>query len=116
MAPHICALYEHGDIQAVAVGQVETFEAAVQFARAEGFLPAPESAHAVRAAIDEAMAAREAGQSRTIAFNLSGHGYLDLAAYDAFLKGELENFEYPQGLVQQAMARLPEIPVPAGGD
>jgi tryptophan synthase beta chain len=109
MAPHICALYEHGDIEAVAVGQVETFEAAVQFARTEGFLPAPESAHAVRAAIDEALAAREAGQSRTIAFNLSGHGYFDLSAYDSFLKGELENYEYPQALVQEAMARLPQV-------
>ena len=109
MAPHICALYEHGDIEAVAVGQVETFEAAVQFARAEGFLPAPESAHAVKAAIDEALAAREAGEARTIAFNLSGHGYFDLAAYDAFLKGELENYEYPQALVQAAMARLPQV-------
>ena len=109
MAPHICALYEHGDIEAVAVGQVETFEAAVQFARTEGFLPAPESAHAVRAAIDEALAAREAGEARTIAFNLSGHGYFDLAAYDSFLKGELENYEYPQALVQEAMTRLPQV-------
>ena len=109
MAPHICALYEHGDIEAVAVGQVETFEAAVQFARTEGFLPAPESAHAVKAAIDEALAAREAGEARTIAFNLSGHGYFDLAAYDSFLKGELENYEYPQALVQAAMARLPQV-------
>jgi tryptophan synthase beta chain len=109
MAPHICALYEHGDIEAVAVGQVETFEAAVQFARTEGFLPAPESAHAVKAAIDEALAAREAGEARTIAFNLSGHGYFDLAAYDSFLKGELENYAYPQALVQEAMARLPQV-------
>ncbi|HEX9675146.1 MAG TPA: TrpB-like pyridoxal phosphate-dependent enzyme, partial [Anaerolineales bacterium] len=109
MAPHICALYEHGDIEAVAVGQVETFEAAVQFARAEGFLPAPESAHAVRATIDEALAAREAGEARTIAFNLSGHGYFDLAAYDSFLKGELENYEYPRALVQEAMAKLPQV-------
>jgi tryptophan synthase beta chain len=109
MAPHICALYEHGDIEAVAVGQVETFEAAVQFARTEGFLPAPESAHAVKAAIDEALAAREAGEARTIAFNLSGHGYFDLAAYDSFLKGELENYAYPRALVQEAMARLPQV-------
>jgi predicted alternative tryptophan synthase beta-subunit len=81
----------------------------VQFARTEGFLPAPESAHAVRAAIDEALAAREAGEARTIAFNLSGHGYFDLAAYDSFLKGELENYEYPQALVQEAMTRLPQV-------
>ena len=109
MAPHICALHEHGDIDAVAVGQVETFEAALQFARTEGFLPAPESAHAVRAAIDEALAAREAGEARTIAFNLSGHGYFDLVAYDSFLKGELENYAYPQALVQEAMTRLPQV-------
>jgi tryptophan synthase beta chain len=111
MAPHLCALHKHGDIEAVAVGQVETFEAAVQFARAEGFLPAPESAHAVRATIDEALAAREAGQARTIAFNLSGHGYFDLSAYDSFLKGELENYEYPQDLVREAMAHLPQVAV-----
>ena len=111
MAPHICALYDHGDIEARAVGQVETFEAALQFARAEGILVAPETAHAVRAAIDEALLAREAGEKRVIAFNLSGHGYFDLAAYDQFLKGELTHFEYPAEQVESAMEALPNVSV-----
>jgi len=111
MAPHICALYDHGDIEARAVGQVETFEAALQFARAEGILVAPETAHAVRAAIDEALLAREAGEKKVIAFNLSGHGYFDLAAYDQFLKGELTHFEYPAEQVESAMEALPNVSV-----
>jgi tryptophan synthase beta chain len=109
MAPHICALYDHGDIEAVAVGQVETFEAAVQFAQTEGILVAPETAHAVRATIDEALAAKEAGQEKVICFNLSGHGHFDLAAYDSYLKGELEHFEYPEAEIKAATADLPEV-------
>jgi tryptophan synthase beta chain len=109
MAPHICALYENGYIEAVAVGQVETFEAAVQFARSEGILPAPESAHAVRVAVDEAVRCREQGTPRVIAFNLSGHGHFDLGAYDAFLKGELHNFEYPQENISAALELLPKV-------
>ncbi|MDX1600130.1 MAG: TrpB-like pyridoxal phosphate-dependent enzyme [Anaerolineales bacterium] len=109
MAPHICALYENGDMEATAVGQVETFEAAVQFAQAEGILVAPETAHAVRATIDEALKAREAGEERVIAFNLSGHGHFDLGAYDQYLKGELEHFEYPQKEIERAIEELPEV-------
>jgi tryptophan synthase beta chain len=96
MAPHVCALYDHGDIEAVAVPQKATFEAAVQFARAEGILPAPESAHAIRVAIDEALRCKAEGVSRMVAFNLSGHGHFDLAAYDEFLHGRLEDFAYPE--------------------
>ena len=113
MAPHVSALYDHGDIEAVAVGQVETFDAAIQFARAEGILPAPESAHAVRVAIDEALQAKEAGEKKVVAFNLSGHGHFDLGAYDSYLKGDLEHYEYPEDKVKEAMAELPEIPAPA---
>ncbi len=109
MAPHICALYDNGDIDAMAVGQVETFEAAVQFAKAEGILVAPETAHAVRATIDEAIKAREAGEKRVIAFNLSGHGHFDLGAYDQYLKGELEHFEYPEDEIKMAMEELPQV-------
>jgi tryptophan synthase beta chain len=109
MAPHVCTLYDHKDIEAIAVGQVETFEAAVQFARAEGILPAPESAHAVLGAMIEALQAKEAGKKRIIAFNLSGHGHFDLAAYDSYLRGTLENYEYPAEKVKQAMADLPEV-------
>jgi tryptophan synthase beta chain len=109
MAPHICALYDHGDIEAVAVGQVETFEAAIQFAQTEGILVAPETAHAVRAAIDEALEAREAGEEKVICFNLSGHGHFDLSAYDRYLKGDLEHFEYPEADIEAATADLPQI-------
>jgi len=110
MAPHVCALYDHGDIEAVAVPQVATFEAGVQFARAEGIVPAPESAHAIRVAIDEALRCREEGTSRVIAFNLSGHGHFDLAAYESYLHGELEDFAYPEDQIAASMAALPEVP------
>jgi tryptophan synthase beta chain len=89
MSPQICALYDAGYIDAVAVPQPETFEAAIQFAKTEGIIPAPESAHAIRAAIDEALDAKEKGEERVILFNLSGHGLLDLSAYDAYNQGDL---------------------------
>jgi tryptophan synthase beta chain len=110
MAPHICALYDSGHIEAVAVHQVPTFEAAVQFARAEGILPAPESAHAVRVAIDEALKCKVEGKKKVIAFNLSGHGHFDLSAYDAYHQGKLEDYEYPHALVEAAMKDLPQVP------
>ncbi len=109
MAPSVSALHEAGYIEAVAVPQRATFEAALQFARAEGIVPAPESAHAVRAAIDQAMEARECGEKRVILFNLSGHGHFDLAAYQSFLAGELEDFVYPVDAVREAMASLPQV-------
>jgi len=111
MAPQVSALYDHGDIEAVAVHQVATFDAAIQFARTEGIVPAPESAHGIRGAIDEALRCKESGEAKVIAFNLSGHGHYDLAAYDAYLKNELEDFEYPEAAVQEAMAQLPEVQV-----
>ncbi len=89
MAPQICALYDAGYIEAVAVAQPETFEAGVMFARTEGIIPAPESAHAVRVAIDEALDAKEKGEARVILLNLSGHGLLDLAAYDEYNQGNI---------------------------
>jgi tryptophan synthase beta chain len=113
MAPSICALYDAGLIEAVAVKQRATFEAAVQFARTEGIIPAPESAHAIRAAIDEALDAREKGEKRVILFNLSGHGHFDLAAYEAFNHGKLEDFEYPLEAVKASMAKLPRVNIPA---
>jgi tryptophan synthase beta chain len=89
MAPQICMLHKEGFIDAVAVPQPETFAAAIQFAQAEGIIPAPETAHAIRAAIDEALDAKEKGEKRVILFNFSGHGLLDLSAYDDFLHGHL---------------------------
>jgi len=89
MAPTVSHLRKLGLIDAVAYPQTKVFGAAIQFAQTEGIVPAPESSHAICAAIDEAIAAREAGQPRVILFNLSGHGLLDLTSYDAFLSGKL---------------------------
>jgi tryptophan synthase beta chain len=109
MASIVCSLYDKGIIEAVAVSQLPVFEAAVQFARTEGIIPAPESAHAVKVAIDEALRAKEEGTEKVIAFNLSGHGHFDLAAYDAYLKGELEDYAYPAEEVEKAKQLLPEV-------
>ena len=108
-APLISHLYEAGLLEAVAYPQNPVFAAAVDFARAEGIVPAPESAHAIRAAMDEALRAREAGEPTTILFNLSGHGIFDLAAYDRYLAGDLEDYEYPVDAVQAALAGLPSV-------
>lgn len=113
MAPSLCSLYAAGYIEAKAVHQLATFEAAVMFARSEGILAAPESAHAIRGAIDEALDAKEKGEKRVILFNLSGHGHFDLAAYDAYLSGQLRDFEYPEEDIQEAMKHLPEVKLPA---
>jgi tryptophan synthase beta chain len=88
-APIICNLVQHGRMEAIAYPQGKTFEAAVQFAKTEGKIPAPETGHAIRAAIDEALVAKETGEERVILFNYSGHGFLDLTAYDDFLNGRL---------------------------
>ena len=94
MSPQICALFDAGYIEAVSVPQLATFEAAMLFAQAEGTIPAPESSHAIRAAIDEALDAKEKGEERVILFNLSGHGLLDLSAYDAYNQGLLVDDVY----------------------
>ncbi len=113
MAPTVSALYDAGYIEAVAVKQLATFEAALQFARAEGIIPAPESAHAIRAAIDEALDAKEKGEKRVILFNLSGHGNFDMSAYQAYLDGKLEDFTYPEEEVKKAMEHLPKVQLTA---
>jgi tryptophan synthase beta chain len=113
MAPSVSAFYDAKLIEAVAVKQKPTFEAAIQFARSEGIIPAPESAHAIRAAMDEALDARKKGEKRVILFNLSGHGNFDLSAYEAFLNGKLEDYEYPAEAVQAAMTDLPKVNIPA---
>jgi tryptophan synthase beta chain len=109
MAPLISQLHNEGHIEAVAHGQVGVFDAAVQFARAEGILPAPESAHAIRSAIDEALEAKEAGEERVILFNLSGHGFLDLGSYERYFAGELEDYEYPADRIEEALKGLPVV-------
>jgi len=107
-APMVCALLRAGLIDARAYRQNETFAAALQFARAEGIIPAPEPSHAIRAAIDEALAAKEAGEERVILFGLCGHGNFDMAAYDAYLAGKLEDPEFSQDDMDAAVAQLPE--------
>ncbi len=113
MAPSLSALYDAGLIEAAAVPQVATFEAAVLFTRAEGILPAPESAHAVRVAIDEALEAKKRGEKRVILFNLSGHGHFDMAAYQSYLAGELQDYAYPAEAVAEAMKELPQVEMAA---
>ena len=105
-APSLCLLYDAGYVEAAAYGQRAVFEAALQFARNEGIIPAPESAHAVRRAIDEALEARERGERRVILFNLSGHGHFDLKAYEEYLSGRLEDFAYPAEAVEAASREL----------
>ncbi|HPX60595.1 MAG TPA: TrpB-like pyridoxal phosphate-dependent enzyme [Deltaproteobacteria bacterium] len=108
-SPLISQLYHAGQIEAKAYKQNACFEGAVLFAKHEGIVPAPESSHAVRAAIDEAVLAKEEGKERTILFGLSGHGQLDMGAYDSFLSGNLEDFEYSSEMVQQSLEHLPKI-------
>jgi tryptophan synthase beta chain len=109
MSPIISSLFDAGLIQAVSVPQKSTFEAALIFARTEGILPAPESAHAIRAAIDEALDAKEKGEKRVILFNLSGHGHFDMASYQKYLAGELQDYALPAEAIQASMADLPQV-------
>jgi tryptophan synthase beta chain len=108
-APLVSQLVHHKLVEARAVGQLACFEAAVQFSRTEALIPAPESSHAIRAAIDEALKAREEGKKRVILFNLSGHGLVDMAAYDAYFAGKLEDFEYPAEKVKESLRHLPKV-------
>jgi tryptophan synthase beta chain len=108
-SPLASHLLNHGYMEARAYTQTPIFDAALQFTRAEGILPAPESAHAIRAAIDEAIEAREEGRSRVIVFCLTGHGHFDLAAYDNYLSGKLQDFEYSSEEVAKSMAALPKV-------
>jgi tryptophan synthase beta chain len=109
MASIVCELYDQGIIEAQAIPQLETFKAALQFLRAEGIVPAPEPSHAIATAIREALVAKEAGEKRVILFNLCGHGHFDMAAYDAYLSGQLVDYEYPQEQIEAALAALPQI-------
>jgi len=108
-APLVSKLVDEKIVEAVAYGQLACFRSAVTFARAEGIIPAPESSHAIHAALEEARRADEEGRERVILFNLSGHGHFDLGAYDAFFAGKLEDFEYPREAVEAAMKKLPAV-------
>jgi tryptophan synthase beta chain len=108
MAPIVSHLHKLGLIEAKAVPQVATFEAGIQFARTEGFISAPETNHAIRATIDEAIKCRETGEKKVILFNHSGHGHFDMAAYDAYLVGKLTDYAYPEAKVEEALKDLPQ--------
>jgi tryptophan synthase beta chain len=112
-APSMCALVYNDVIDARAYPQVPVFEAAVQFARAEGLVPAPEPAHALKATVDEALAAREADEERVILFNLCGHGHFDMSAYDSYISGDLQDFSLPDDALEASLAKLPPQPQPA---
>lgn len=111
MAPSISALVDAGYIEAISVPQIPTFEAALLFSRCEGIVPAPESAHAIRAAIDEALDAKQKGEEKVILFNLSGHGNFDMGSYEAYLAGQLRDLDYPQESIEAAKATLPQVKV-----
>ena len=111
-APSLCGLVKAGVYQARAYPQTAVFEAAVRFARSEGFVPGPEPAHAIRAVADEALAAREADEDRVILFNLSGHGHFDMAAYDDYLVGKLVDHQLPDEVLAESLSKLPAQPQP----
>jgi pyridoxal-phosphate dependent TrpB-like enzyme len=108
-SPLVSQLLKEKLIEAVAVPQVATFAAGVQFARAEGIIPAPESNHAIRAVIDEALNCKKTGEPKTLFFNLSGHGHFDMASYDRYLAGKLEDYDYPEAEIKAALERLPKV-------
>ncbi|GBE02104.1 tryptophan synthase beta chain [bacterium BMS3Bbin06] len=108
-APLVCQLYHDGLIEARAYPQTPVFKAALMFAGVEGIIPAPETAHAIRCVIDEALLCKEEGKEKTILFNLSGHGYLDLQAYADYLDGKLVDYEYPDEKIREALSRLPVV-------
>ncbi|MDI6709484.1 MAG: TrpB-like pyridoxal phosphate-dependent enzyme [Bacillota bacterium] len=108
-SPLLCQLVADGYVEAQAVNQTEIFKAALLFAYNEAILPAPESAHAIAVAIKEALICREAGEAKTIVFNLSGHGHFDLSAYDSYLAGELVDFPLPEEDLARSLQKLPVI-------
>jgi tryptophan synthase beta chain len=109
MAPMVSHLQNLRQIEAIAINQLETFQAGIQFARAEGILPAPESNHAIAGALREAIRCKEEGVSRAILFNLSGHGHFDVQAYLDYFAGKLQDYEYPQEEIALALAGLPSV-------
>jgi tryptophan synthase beta chain len=109
MAPLVSLLHDQKIIDAVAYHQVPVFEAAVTFARAEGIVPAPETAHAIKAAIDEAKRCAQSKEEKVIVFNFSGHGHFDLQAFESYFAGQLRNYEYPREKVKAALKHVPDV-------
>ena len=109
MAPLVSHIYELGLVEAISIPQTECFEGALQFARTEGIVPAPEPTHAIAAAVREAMACKESGEEKVILTALCGHGHLDLAAYETFLSGQMVDLDLPDSAIQEAMQNVPKI-------
>jgi tryptophan synthase beta chain len=109
MSAQVSALKEAGLIEAVNVQQSNIFEAALSFTAAEGILPAPEPAHAIYQTMQEALRCKEAGESKTIVFNLCGHGHFDMGAYENYMAGKLEDFDYPEAAIQRSLLNLPKV-------
>ncbi|MHB1376330.1 MAG: TrpB-like pyridoxal phosphate-dependent enzyme [Candidatus Humimicrobiaceae bacterium] len=111
MSPQVSLLYHEGLIEAAAYPQNACFEAAMMFARAEGIIPAPESSHAIRCAIDEALKCKQTGEKKVIAFNLSGHGHFDMSSYEMYMDGKLVDFEYPDEMIEKSIAKCPKVDI-----
>ena len=109
MSPQVSALVDAGYVEARSVKQLDTFRAALTFLRSEGIIPAPEPTHAIKVAIDEALKCKASGEKKVIAFNLCGHGHFDMGAYESYLKGDLEDYEYPVEAVEEALHHLPVV-------
>jgi len=108
-SPLVSQLVHDRLVEAIAVPQRATFEAGVLFARTEGIVPAPETNHAIRAVVDEALACKRTHEPRVLLFNLSGHGHFDMASYDRYLAGTLEDYDYPESQIQAALRALPRV-------
>jgi tryptophan synthase beta chain len=111
MAPIVSHCVKLGLIEARAVPQLATFEAGIQFARTEGYISAPETNHAIRVVIDEALKCKAEGKSKVILLAHSGHGHFDMGAYDQYLSGKLQDYDYPEDMVKEALTHLPEVKV-----
>ncbi len=109
MAPQVSLLVNEKIVEAVALPQNPVFEAAINFANTEGIIPAPETAHAIRTAMDEAIKCKETGEEKVIVFNFSGHGHFDLSAYDGYMSGKLEDYEYPDEKIKESLKNLPKV-------
>jgi tryptophan synthase beta chain len=109
MAPQVSLLANENVIEAVAIPQTSAFEAGIMFAKTEGIIPAPETTHAISVAVDEAMKCKESGEKKVIVFNFSGHGHLDLAAYEDYLDGKIKDYAYPEEKVKESLANLPKF-------
>ncbi|MBN2072981.1 MAG: TrpB-like pyridoxal phosphate-dependent enzyme [Actinobacteria bacterium] len=109
MAPQVSLLVNEKIIEAVALPQNPVFKAAVDFANTEGIIPAPETAHAIKTVVDEALKCKETGEEKVIVFNFSGHGHFDLGAYDAYMSGKLEDYEYPDEKIKESLKNLPKF-------